>query len=161
MARQLELRENEAFANALRGAGGMVHNPPIRSKIGAMAFRADVKQRIEDELARGEAARREGLEGRARVCARRAAGAAVRAYLEARGLLDPRLTSAYDLIAYLRDLPGTGAEVRQVAERLLTQVNPSFDLPLEADLLADAHWLAQTLESEMDGYNTDSQERER
>lgn len=126
-----------------------------------MAFRADIQQRIEDELTRGEAARREGLEGRARVCARRAAGTAIRAYIEACGEADPALVSAYDLIDWLRGRQEMDAQIRQAAGHLLMQVNQGFDLPAEVDLLADARWLVKTLESKMDGENTQPQERER
>ena len=50
-------------------------------------------------------ARVQGLEGRARVCARRAAGAAVREFFELRGLPLPG-PSAVDLLEALRELPG-------------------------------------------------------
>ena len=125
-----------------------------------MGFHVDVKQRIEEELTRGEAARQTGFEGRARVCARRAAGAAIRAYLDSLGQSTTQLVSAYDLIAYLRDLPGIEPEIRRVGDHLLAQVNEAFDLPVEADLLAEARWLAQILESKIDAENTDRQERE-
>ncbi len=111
-------------------------------------FRTEAKSKIAEELARGEAARQAGLEGRARVCARRAAGAAVREYLDQRGLAAPG-TSAYDLLAYLQDLPEVSAEIRQAAGHLLTRVDESFSLPEEADLMAEAGWLAQALEESL------------
>ena len=128
-------------------------------KIGEM-FRADVKTRIEDELSRGEAARREGFEGRARVNARRAAGAAIRAFYEQRGLEAPG-PSAIDLLTHLQALiergeielkgntPNTGLDARQVIEHLLLRVDESFSLSVEADLLAEARWLASTLEENL------------
>ncbi len=113
-----------------------------------IVFRMEAKLKIAEELARGEAARQAGLEGQARVCARRAAGAAAREYLDQRGLEAPG-PSAYDLLAYLRDLPGVSAEIRQAAGHLLTRVDESFSLPVEADLLEEAKWLAQALEENL------------
>ncbi|HEX9017772.1 MAG TPA: hypothetical protein VF806_01210 [Anaerolineaceae bacterium] len=108
-------------------------------------FRTDARIKIEEELARGEAARRDGLEGRARVCARRAAGAAVREYLELQGLPIPG-PSAVDLLTFLQNEPGTIQAVREAAGRLLARVDEGFALPVDVDLLADARWLAAELE---------------
>jgi len=110
-------------------------------------FRAEVKQKIEAELAQGLAARAGGFEGRARVCARRAAGAAVREYLELQGLPVPSL-SAYDLLAALQEMPGMSDAVRQAASHLLIRVDETYALPIDADLLADARWLANELENQ-------------
>lgn len=112
-------------------------------------FRTEVKQKIEAELARGLAARAVGNEGQARVCARRAAGTAVRAYLEQRGISAPG-PSAYDLLAALKEMPGMSGAVRRAAENLLTRVDETFALPVNADLLADARWLAGELENQAD-----------
>lgn len=109
-------------------------------------FRLEDKSKIRNELAKGAAARAEGFEGRARVCARRAAGAAIRAYLEARGLESPA-SSAYDLLAYLQSDADVSEEIRGVAGRLLTRVDEGFTLPVNVDLLAEAAWLAEALES--------------
>ncbi len=113
-------------------------------------FRTEAKLKIAEELARGEAARREGLEGRARVCARRAAGEAIREYLSLRGLEQPG-PSAYDLLVYLQNFPDSSAdvspEIRQSAGHLLERVDESFALPAEVDLLAEASWLAKELEA--------------
>jgi hypothetical protein len=111
-------------------------------------FQAEIKSRIEAELTRGEAARRAGLEGRARVCARRAAGVAARAYLEQRGL-NPPGTSATDVLAFLRNLPGVGPEIRRVAEHMLARVDEAFTLPVEIDLLGEARWLVSEFERHM------------
>ncbi len=110
-------------------------------------FRAEVKQKIEEELARGLAARVEGFEGRARVCARRAAGAAVREFLELQGLPVPG-PSAYDLLAALHEMPGPSDAVRRAAGNLLTRVDETYALPTDADLLAEARWLANELENQ-------------
>lgn len=109
-------------------------------------FRAEIKQKIQDELARGSAARAAGNEGQARVCARRAAGAAVRAYFEQQGIPAPG-PSAYDLLAGLQAMPEISEGVRQSVDHLLTRVDEKYALPIEADLLADARWLANELEN--------------
>lgn len=117
-------------------------------------FRTPAKAKIAEELARGAAARQDGLEGRARVCARRAAGAAIREYLELRGLQAPG-SSVYDLLAYLQDLadiPGKipakiSRDVRRAAENFLARVNEDYTLPGDVDLLAEAAWLAEVLEA--------------
>jgi len=96
-------------------------------------------------LAHAEAARGEGFEGRARVCARRAAGAAVREYLEIKGLPIPG-PSAVELLAAIQILPGITDDVRQSADTLLLRVDESFSLPAEVDLLAEAQRLVETLE---------------
>lgn len=118
-------------------------------------FSADVAARIEEELARGELARREGFAGRARVSARRAAGVAIREYLRLAGIPQPG-PSAIDLLAYLRDQPETAAwitpQVRRLAENLLAQVDESFSLPESINLLADARTLARILEEQSAGH---------
>jgi hypothetical protein len=108
-------------------------------------FRDEVKQKIAEELRRGEAARKTGMEGRARVCARRAAGEAVREALAQRGraVAGP---SAVDMLAALREDPETSAEVRAAAERLLMRVDEGYTLPKEIDLLADARMLVEALQ---------------
>jgi hypothetical protein len=110
-------------------------------------FRPEVQMKIEQELASAAQARSQGFEGRARVCARRAAGAAIRAYLEQRGLPAPG-PSAMDLLQYFRSLPGLTAEHVRVLDHLLARVDESFALPQEVDLLADARWLIETLEQD-------------
>lgn len=111
-------------------------------------FRDEVVEKIADELERGAVARVQGLEGRARVCARRAAGVAVREFFELRGLPLPG-PSAVDLLEALRELPGQDEQVRVVVDHLLTRVDEGFHLPIEVDLLAEAGWLATDLENQL------------
>lgn len=113
----------------------------------ASMFHGEIRRKIDEELERGAGARRDGFEGRARVCARRAAGIAIRAFLEQQGLPVPG-PSAYDLLVYLRDLPGMSGEIREAAGHLSSRVDESFSLPVEIDLLAEARWLARELESQ-------------
>lgn len=108
-------------------------------------FRPEVKIKIEEELARGEAARGEGFEGRARVCARRAAAAAVREYLEINRLAVPG-PGAIELLSELLVHPGIAPQARQSAEYLLMRVDESFSLPAEIDLLTEARHLVDWLD---------------
>ena len=109
-------------------------------------FRADARQKIEEELNRGAEARQAGLEGRARVCARRAAGAAIREYLDLRGIPAPG-PSAYDLLIYLRDMPDTPGEARRAAPALVERGDQSFALPDGVDLHAEAPLLVRSVEA--------------
>lgn len=103
------------------------------------------RQRVERELTRARAARTKGNEGRGRVCARRAAGWAVEAYLQLRGL---RLAtpSLLDQMRYLLTLPGITPRQIEILQHLLT-VKQKGDLdadsffPLDVDLIAEAQEL--------------------
>ena len=95
---------------------------------------------IEAELENAESARRAGNEGRARVCARRAAGAAARDFLARHGSR-PRDASTYAALQVLADFPGLSPELRTAALHLTTRLTEEFTLPLQADLIADARKL--------------------
>jgi hypothetical protein len=89
-------------------------------------------------------ARSSGNEGRARVCARRAAGHAIRGYKEAIAVPD-RDHSAYALLRWLAADPGFEPSVRSCAERLAARVTPDHVLPYPEDPLADAKFLIEAL----------------
>ncbi len=96
-----------------------------------------IEARSKRELARAHRLRREGSEGRARVCARRAAGWAASSYYERKtGTEAPR--SALSILTWLRDDESTADEFRAIAMRLTTHVTPSHELPFEEDPLEDA-----------------------
>ena len=99
---------------------------------------------IDNELAQAENSRQAGFEGRARVSARRAAGAAIRAYFLSRQVRYGS-ASAYDLLQMLDSRPDTSPEIRQVVEHLLARVNEDFQLPIPVDLIAETRWLVKTL----------------
>lgn len=73
----------------------------------------------------------------ARVCARRAAGIAVQAYLQRRGL-DSRTPSAVDRLKLLIALPETPEPIREIARSFLVRVTPEYSLPIDVDLLEEA-----------------------
>lgn len=110
-------------------------------------FNQRVKDAIKLEIDRALAARENGLEGRARVCSRRAAGYAIRAYLEEHGVDTPDF-SALALIRQLDNRTGIQPQVKAVTEHLLMRVDEDFQLPVEADLITEAIWLANYLENE-------------
>ena len=108
----------------------------------------ELHHEVEKELDRAEKARQDGLEGRARVCARRAAGIVLRAYYQAHPVT-PAPASAYDYLQLLRDDPQMNPELRRIADLLLTRVNQDFHLPVETDLIAATRRLVQILEKDI------------
>lgn len=100
---------------------------------------------IEVELEHAERARLAGNEGRARVCARRAAGIAARGFL-ARHAYRLRDGSAYTALQALAEFPGLDPDLRMAALHLVTRVTEEFTLPVDADLIADARKLIGELD---------------
>ncbi|HSL30957.1 MAG TPA: hypothetical protein VK900_17280 [Anaerolineales bacterium] len=97
----------------------------------------DSQQEIQAEFEKAEAARAGGNEGRARVCARRAAGIAVREYMLRQGLR-PQSASAYDLLNTVKIDPQFSPQLRDIADHLTLRVDEEFKLPVNADLIAEA-----------------------
>jgi HEPN domain-containing protein len=104
----------------------------------------NLQEQIEQEFALAEQARARGNEGQARVCARRAAGIAVREYLTRQGIRPPSL-SAYDLLNLLKDDPLLSPDLKLLANHLTLRVTEEFKLPIEADLIAEARQLCEAL----------------
>ena len=103
-----------------------------------------VATRIALELQAAEAARRAGNEGRARVCARRAAGLAAGEYLERAGF-ESGSSSAYEQLRRLERSPQLPLELRQAAARLTARVTEAHALPHPEDPLDDARQLIRGL----------------
>lgn len=101
-------------------------------------------EQIEKEFELAALARKRGNEGQARVCARRAAGIAVRDYLTRIGI-HPRSASAYDLLNLLKDDPLLSPDLKLIADHLTLRVTEEFKLPVEADLVAEARKLCEEL----------------
>jgi HEPN domain-containing protein len=104
----------------------------------------DWQLKYEKEIQQAEEARRVGNEGKARVCARRAAGHAVGEYLRRNGFAPPG-SSAYTRLQYLRSLREISPEAREAAHHLLLRITPDHNLPVETDLIAKARWLKENL----------------
>jgi hypothetical protein len=94
----------------------------------------------ETELEHAEQARQAGNEGRARVCARRAAGLAARDFLARQGV-KIHDESAYTALLMLVDFPGLAPDLHLIAIHLTTKVTEAFSLPMDADLIAEARKL--------------------
>ncbi len=99
---------------------------------------------IQRELEQASQARAKGNEGQARVCARRAAGIAIRDYLSRHGGR-PSNASAYDLLNLIREDPLLPPDLKRVADHLTLRVTEEFKLPVEADLIAEARSLCDWL----------------
>ena len=105
---------------------------------------SDWKSEIQAELEKALKARQRNNEGQARVCARRAAGIAVREYLARRGVRPPS-TSAYDLLNLVKDDPGLSPDLQQMADHLTVRVTEEFKLPVDVDLVAAARTFCEKL----------------
>lgn len=96
----------------------------------------DARPQVEAELQHAQSARSAGDEGRARVCARRAAGAAARSYLSCLGLpAGPSVMDNLHLLSSRADLP---ARIQTGIQRLLLRVDADYRLPDEIDLIQEA-----------------------
>jgi hypothetical protein len=91
---------------------------------------------IEAELAQAQKARKARNEGRARVCARRAAALAIREWYRRR-LGAGWGGDAMKQLQRLREDPLVPEEVRAAAQRLTTKVDFDHQLPFEDDPIED------------------------
>jgi hypothetical protein len=107
----------------------------------------DWKDYTNAEYNHAELARQSGNEGRARVCARRAAGHIIDEYYRRNGTVPPG-EGAYSHIQHLATQPGLSDSIREILERLMLRVTPEHRLPVEADLISDVRILAKDLISE-------------
>ena len=107
----------------------------------------NLPEKIAEEFKRADLARANNNEGQARVCARRAAGIAIREHLTRKGTRTPSVasTSAYDLLNLIKDDPLLSLDLRLIAEHLTLRVTEEFKLPVDADLVAEAKKLCDEL----------------
>ncbi|MCC6569238.1 MAG: hypothetical protein IT315_08375 [Anaerolineales bacterium] len=99
---------------------------------------------IDKEITRAQQARQRGNEGQARVCARRAAGIAVREHLKRKGVPSSS-PSAIDLLNLIKDDPILSPELKLIAGHLTLRVNEEFKLPVKVDLIAEAKVFCEEL----------------
>ena len=109
-----------------------------------MNNRNEWETRYQAEIQMAHLARQKGNEGMARVCARRAAGIVVGVYLSSEGLPLPG-PSAVERLKYLALQPVCSPDMQLIIDHLLIKVTPEHQLPIEADLIADAQRLRQML----------------
>jgi len=105
---------------------------------------ANWKQLTNIELKLAKDARQAGNEGRARVCARRAAGHVVGEYLRREGITI-KSESALDRLRYLETYSDTPALAKVTVEHFLVHTTPEHKLPIDADLITDVDILARDL----------------
>jgi hypothetical protein len=89
-----------------------------------------------------------GLEGRARVCARRAASILLRDYLNQRNELNPKLNSM-ETIHYMQK-KSENPELISLLSHFSERVNEEHHLPSSTDLVASLFELAQMLDISVD-----------
>ncbi len=109
----------------------------------------DWQAEVNAEVEKAERARALKNEGQARVCARRAAGIAIREYLTRQGIRPPS-GSAYDLLNLLKEDPRLSADLRRIADHLTLRVTEEFKLPVDADLVAEARRFCEDLLNKTD-----------
>ena len=102
------------------------------------------QEKLKHEFEQAQLARDQGNEGKARVCARRAAGIAIREYFARMGR-SVHTSSAYDLLKMITEEPKISPDLKQAATYLTLRVNEEFKLPVEVDLLVQARNLCDRL----------------
>lgn len=100
--------------------------------------------RIKLELDQAYLFRTRGKEGRARVCARRAAGWAVAAFRQQRSGVETH-PNAYHQLRWFRKLEDMPIQLRKAADRLIIHVTESHELPHQQDPLEDAEMIVYAL----------------
>jgi hypothetical protein len=100
-------------------------------------------EEINKELAIGELALSQGLEGRARVCARRAAAKAVRSYLIQNNFEAPN--NAILCLEKFLQLPGLPPNQKRIVKNLISRVDENFRLEVGINLLEEARELVNIL----------------
>ncbi len=104
----------------------------------------ELLEKISAELRQAEIARLTRNEGRARVCARRAAGLAARDFLNRRSIRTHH-GGAYEALQTLAKFPGLAPELKQAAVHLTMRLTEDFSLPEGLDLITEARRLCKCL----------------
>lgn len=99
---------------------------------------------IQEELLLAKQSRMEGNEGRARVCARRAAGAAVLDYLQSQGKVI-QSENVYQILLFFQKVEGLPDRVKRALDLLVQRVDNDHQLPSEIDLINEANILINYL----------------
>lgn len=102
-----------------------------------MANNAYYIELIEKEFRDARDARQRGIEGRARVCARRAAGFAVAWLCQSRGL-QVRESDSMNLLKGMQEDASLTQDVREASKRLTARIRPDFTYASPTDPLDDA-----------------------
>lgn len=102
------------------------------------------QEKLNKEFEQAEKARANSNEGQARVCARRAAGIAIREYLNRQGI-QPQSSSAVDLLNLIKEDPRLSPDLKLIVDHLTLRVTEDFKLPVDVDLVAEARILSEEL----------------
>lgn len=105
------------------------------------------KTSVAAEMRNAYEARSKGNEGRARVCARRAAGDIAEEYLRRQGI-QVESSSAIVRLKILRNLPELPSSLAETIDHFLIRITSEHKLPINADLLEDVYFLTEELLAE-------------
>ena len=103
---------------------------------------------IQEELLLAKQSRLEGNEGRARVCARRAAGAAVWVYLDEKDL-SQKSDNALESLIRITEVEELPDRIKTAVTWLIKRVNTDYNLPPEVDLIHEAGLVIQYVEKDV------------
>lgn len=112
---------------------------------------------FDKEIERALRAQREGNEGMARVCARRAAGVIAGEYLTGLGM-KPLPLGALDRLKLLADRSDIPPLAKEVSQHFLVRVDGEHRLPVEVDLIRDVYVLMNALGIGKEEHDAGSQE---
>ena len=101
---------------------------------------------VQEELLLAKQSRQEGNQGRARVCARRAAGAAAQAYFLEVDLL-PKGESVMKSLVRLGDLDQIPDRVKEAVKWLVERVDEDHSFPPGVDLIQEAGIVIEYIEN--------------
>jgi len=104
------------------------------------------KLQIKEELLLAKQSRLEGNEGRARVCARRAAGAAVKEYLLKKGFIQNQ-ENAIQSLQFLARMDTLPVRVQEAVDWLVQRVNQDHNMPPEVDLIHESGIVIKYIET--------------
>ena len=106
---------------------------------------AETKIQVQGELLLAKQSRKEGNEGRARVCARRAAGTAAQLFLDRHKKI-VKSENTFQSLKTLKNTEELPERVQLAVSRLIQRVNEDHQLPPEIDLIHEARLVIQFLE---------------
>ncbi len=109
-----------------------------------MEISKDWQSDFNDEIMAANTARMQGNEGKARVCARRAAGIATGEFFRHQGMQYSTI-SAYERLKILAQMTDLPPEIQVTAGHFLVRLTPEHSLPISADLIEDAILLRDIL----------------
>jgi hypothetical protein len=121
---------------------GLINGDLITQRTNAdiIPVEMEITPEIQAEFEMAQVARSSGNEGRARVCARRAAGIGARRFLNQHGV-HLSSGSVYQALSMLAAFPGLAPDLKLAARQMTVQVTTEFSLPEKIDLISEARKL--------------------